>query len=127
MGCVANMIHLSVFAAILIINLIASLFLNIGMMRYVRKKVSLVGSVGVNLRNEVAKTVFAMTMSSTCCQIVLVALLVVFLSSFALNMAVTKYSGILLVSFILFILLNAGTVPFVYILRNKRVLNILRC
>ena len=96
-------------------------------MRYVRKKVSLVGSVGVNLRNEVAKTVFAMTMSSTCCQIVLVALLVVFVSSFPMKMAVAKYSGILLLSFILFVLLNAGNAPLVYIWRNTRMLNILRC
>ena len=127
MGCVVNMIHFAVFGLILLINLIASLIANIGMMKYIRKNVSLVGSVGVSLRNGVAKTVFAMTMSSTCGQVVLVALLFVFVSSFAVKFTVVKHGAILLVSFIISVLLNAGTVPLVYILRNTRMRNILRC
>ena len=127
LGCVTNLINLAVFGAILLINLILSLFTNIAMMRYVRKNVSLIGSTRVNMRNEVANTVFAMTMSSTCCQIVLISLLVVFVSSFAIEMAVAKYGGILIVLFIIFVLFNCGTIPLTYIVGNSRMLNTLRC
>ena len=122
-----TLVNLSVFGTILVVYLAASLFVNISMMRYVRRNVSLIAGSRANMRNEVAKTVFAMTLSTACCQIVLITLLFVIISTLTYQSTVTSPEVILIAALLFMVLLNSGTIPVTYIARNARMLKALRC
>lgn len=127
MTCLATKINLLSFAFALASNTCATVVTNIKMIRFVRINVSLVGNVGVNLRNDVATMVYAMTLSSTFFQTCLFTLLGFFVSSYTSQIIDAGYGGVFVVSSTMLIALHAGTLPLVYVFKNRRLFNTLRC
>ena len=120
MGSTANIIHLLVYGGILAINLTLCLLFNVKMLIYVRRKLTLVGSIGVGLRNSVAKTVFSMTLSSTFCQTFQITVLEFFVTSILTKSNISNCGYMLGILFIYCVMTHAGITPLIYFLRNKR-------
>ena len=127
MACLANKINLVVFASTLASSAFASVVINIRMIRFVRLNVSIVGNIGVNLRNDVATMVYAMTLSSTFFQTCIFTLLGIFASSYAGKIVDAGYGDVFVVSSTMLIALHTGILPLVYILKNRRLFNTLHC
>ena len=126
MKCKENVIHLSVYGALLTLDLFLSLLINIKMIRNIRRKASVVGTVGINLRSRVAKTVVSMTLCSACFQALLVSVIAVVSSCFLTKIRFASQGGAMLFSAITMIVSHAGALPLIYIRRNNRMPCILR-
>lgn len=126
MGCTTNAINLTIFSLILLTNLVASSISNAAMMKYLRKNVSGIGSRS-NVRNDIAKTVYAMTVTAGFCQSAMVVLMVFYIVTCVVDTPVTEYGNVVLVSFSILVLFKCGTFPLIYVLRNSRITGVLRC